>query len=292
MSGSGKVVVGAFAAVLGLGATAYATDVPDVIQSQLAVAAEASAVPSTPPRKGLKPFVTVVGARATSTEGAGTSGSTKPTTAQPTMTPRPVGSPCAVGERQRDVETALSSLEPYQAVTVDGRQSAGDCAVIRRFQQRFGLDPADGRADATTADVARRIAASSTPQRLQRCEAGRGVTACVDLSLQTAWVVRDGAVVFGPTVVRSGFRGYATPAGTYRVNKRDLQEWSDPYQVWLPYWQRFVGGIGFHETTTYIHDTTLGSHGCVNLLHRDAVEMWDQLHMGATVRTFGRRPGT
>jgi lipoprotein-anchoring transpeptidase ErfK/SrfK len=62
--------------------------------------------------------------------------------------------------------------------------------------------------------------------------------------------------------------------------------------VWLPYWQRFVGGIGFHETTSYLHDPALGSHGCVNLLHRDAVTLWGELHMGATVRVFGRRPGT
>ena len=199
---------------------------------------------------------------------------------------------CASLPRQRDVETSLSSLEAYRDVVVDGRQSPGDCAVIRRFQQRFGIRPANGQADATTADVARRIAVASTPARQDQCDASEGVTACVDLTSQTAWVVRDGEVVLGPTVVRTGFRGYATPAGTYRINKRDLREWSDPYSVWLPYWQRFVGGIGFHETTTYIHDGALGSHGCVNLLPADAVALWDQLHMGATVRTFGRRPGT
>jgi lipoprotein-anchoring transpeptidase ErfK/SrfK len=104
--------------------------------------------------------------------------------------------------------------------------------------------------------------------------------------------VRDGTVVLGPTVVRTGFREHPTPAGTYRINKRAVQEWSDPYRVWLPYWQRFVGGIGFHETTTYLHDGALGSHGCVNLLRPDAAEMWDQLHLGATVQTFGRRPAT
>jgi hypothetical protein len=47
-----------------------------------------------------------------------------------------------------------------------------------------------------------------------------------------------------------------------------------------------------HETTTYPHDTQRGSHGCVNWLHRDAVDRFDQLHMGAVVRVFGRGPGT
>ncbi|WP_240322459.1 L,D-transpeptidase [Micromonospora aurantiaca] len=51
------------------------------------------------------------------------------------------------------------------------------------------------------------------------------------------------------------------------------REWSNPYEVWLPYWQQFNGGIGFHETTTYLHNGAIGSHGCVNLLHRDAVRL-------------------
>ena len=177
-------------------------------------------------------------------------------------------------------------------MSVDGRQSPTDCAAIRVFQQRFGVEPATRQADATTADVARRIATSSQPANLQRCDADVGVTACVDLTLRTAWVMRDGAVVAGPTVVRTGFAGHATPAGTFRINKRAEKEWSDPYEVWLPYWQRFIGGIGFHETTTYLHDAERGSHGCVNLLHRDAVAMWDHLQTGARVHTFGRRPGT
>jgi lipoprotein-anchoring transpeptidase ErfK/SrfK len=142
--------------------------------------------------------------------------------------------------------------------------------------------------DATTADVARRLATT----RVDRCGAPAGLTACVDLTKQTAWVMRDGAVVFGPTVVRTGYRGHRTPAGTFSVNLRKKKEWSDPYSVWLPYWQRFEGGNGFHETTSYLHDGWRGSHGCVNLLPADAVAMWDLLSTGATVRTFGRRPGT
>ena len=164
--------------------------------------------------------------------------------------------------------------------------------MIRRFQRRFGIEPAAGQADATTADVADRIAASSGPDGQRKCAAGPGITACVDLTRQTAWVVRDGTVVIGPTVVRTGFRGHPTPAGTYRINKRTPQEWSDPYEVVLPYWQRFIGGIGFHASTTYLHDASLGSHGCVNLLPADSVAMFDTLQMGTTVHTFGRRPGT
>ena len=293
MSGSGTAVAiaGAVATFIGLGAAAYAVDGPAVIRAQIA-AAEVPAAVSAPPRKSLKPFVTVVGSKATSTNGANSIPSPNKAVDRPATAGSAAGGLCAATDRQREVETALASLSPYRDVSVDGRQSPSDCAIIQRFQQRFGVEPADGRADATTADVARRIAASSTRHRLARCGATAGVTACVDLSLQTVWVVRDGALVLGPTVVRTGFRGYTTPAGTYRINKREPQEWSDPYEVWLPYWQRFVDGIGFHETTSYLHDAARGSHGCVNLLQGDAVEMWNLLRMGSTVRTFGRRPGT
>ncbi|MFC7533056.1 L,D-transpeptidase family protein [Actinoplanes sp. GCM10030250] len=195
---------------------------------------------------------------------------------------------CDGGRRQRGIERALAGLGGYPAITVDGKASPADCSAIRSFQKRYGIRPAHGQADATTADVARRLAASP----LDECGAAAGVTACVDLTTQTAWVVRDGAVVFGPTVVRTGFRGHTTPVGRFSVNLRAKREWSNPYKVWLPYWQRFEGGNGFHETTSYLHDKWRGSHGCVNLLHRDAVAMWDLLEKGTTVRTFGRRPGT
>jgi hypothetical protein len=194
-----------------------------------------------------------------------------------------------IASTPRPSRICLAEIGTFGAVQVDGVQTARDCDTIKRFQVRFAIRPATGQADAVTADVARRIAASTTVALAGRCGARTGVVACVDLTLQTVWVVRDGALVFGPTVTRTGFRGYATPAGTYKVNKRALNEWSDPYEVWLPYWQRFHGGMGFHETTSYLHNASLGSHGCVNLLKPDAQRLWRLLDLGATVHTFGRR---
>ena len=277
----------AAAALIGLGAVSYAVDtVPDLLADSTPAATPAPPAPT----KAGRSFVVVTKADPTATANA-TESRAKPTTSRPATRPTQVA-PCATGNRQRELEAALKTLPDYADVVVDGRQSAADCAVIRRFQQRFGIEPAAGQADAITADVAGRIAASSTPAAQQQCTTGTGITACVDLTRQTTWVVRDGTVVIGPTVIRTGFRGHPTPAGTYRINKRALQEWSDPYAVWLPYWQRFIGGIGFHEGTTYLHDASLGSHGCVNLLPADAAAMYDTLQMGTTVHTFGRRPGT
>ncbi|MFE9652028.1 L,D-transpeptidase family protein [Micromonospora sp. NPDC006431] len=208
--------------------------------------------------------------------------STKP---KPSATPKPV---CPQGERQREVETYLAKLGGFGTVTVDGQQSAADCAAIKKFQRRYGISPAAGRAGATTYDVARRLATTD----VHRCRAGSGLTFCVDLTRQTVWAMRGGKVVMGPTVTRTGMSGYATPTGTYRVGGRNLKEWSNPYEVWLPYWQQFNGGIGFHETTTYLHNGSIGSHGCVNLLHQDAVRLWELGSIGTRVVVFGHRSGT
>lgn len=204
----------------------------------------------------------------------------------------PGAAACPVGDKQRETEEYLRAIGTFGTVTVDGVQSTADCDVIVKFQKRFGISPASGKAGPTTADVARRIAASGSEQERAKCGAGSGLVVCVDLTSQTMWLARDGALAWGPTIVRTGFRGYATPAGTYKIYYRNQREWSNPYEVWMPYWQAFNGGIGLHETTTYIHDGSLGSHGCVNLLHADAKELWTLLGVGTTVKTFGRRPST
>ncbi|MET8229703.1 L,D-transpeptidase family protein [Micromonospora sp. NPDC005298] len=215
----------------------------------------------------------------------------KPTGRAPTPTAAPSTSTvagCPQGQHQRAVETYLARLGGFGAVTVDGRQSAADCAAIKKFQKRYGIRPVEGRAGPTTYDVAQRLATTNPAS----CKAGTGTTFCVDLTRQTVWAMRGGKVIMAPTVTRTGMSGYRTPAGTYTVNFRNPKEWSDPYEVWLPYWQHFTQGMGFHETTTYLHDKSIGSHGCVNLLHADAVRMWELGKVGTRVVLVGRRPGT
>jgi lipoprotein-anchoring transpeptidase ErfK/SrfK len=196
---------------------------------------------------------------------------------------------CATGKYQKQVERYLKKLGGFGAVTVDGRQSAADCSAIRKFQRRYGIQPSAGLAGPTTYGVAQRLANTKTTA----CKARKSVTTvCVDLTHQTVWVMKGGKVYFKPTVTRTGMKGHRTPTGTFKINKRTTKEWSNPYKVWMPYWQRFVGGIGLHQTTTYLHDGWRGSHGCVNLLPSDAKYLYGKLKIGTTVKVFGRRPGT
>jgi lipoprotein-anchoring transpeptidase ErfK/SrfK len=196
---------------------------------------------------------------------------------------------CSTGKYQKQVEGYLKKIGGYGTVSVDGKQSPKDCAAIKKFQVRFGIKPAAGLAGPTTYGVAKRLAATKT----SKCKAKKsGYTFCVDLTNQTTWVMKNGKVYAKPTVTRTGMKGYRTPSGTFKINKRTKKEWSDPYEVWLPYWQRFIGGRGFHQTTTYIHDAWRGSHGCVNLLPADAQKYYKIGKIGMTVKVIGRRAGT
>ena len=186
------------------------------------------------------------------------------------------------------METYLARLGGFGTLTVDGRQTDADCAAIKKFQQRYDIRPAEGRAGPTTLDVAKRLATTD----VKRCSR----------RLRHHLLRRpDPADHLGDARRQGGRQAHRHPDRNGRLRHprrhlqgelRNLKEWSDPYEVWLPYWQRFNGGIGFHETTTYLHNAGIGSHGCVNLLHADAVRWWELGKVGSRVVLVGRRPGT
>lgn len=222
-------------------------------------------------------------------------------TVAPTPTPEPTPTipadgvpvesgdpPCPPGEFQAEVEAALDKIGTYGRVVADGKQSVLDCRTIIAFQTRMGIEPHDGTPGPTTRDVADRIAATDVTQ----CPLSDAPVACVDLTNQTFYITQNAVTVLGPTVTRTGMPGWATPAGDYPIGGKARTTWSVPFSVWLPYWQQFYFGDGLHETTTYIHNMWNGSHGCVNLLHDDAVNAYQILSVGSIVHLYGHRPGT
>lgn len=289
MVGKGlRLVAVAVVALFGVGACAVESQPGQAEGDPQSVSAgQGTTGASAPPDPTASPTVVPTPTPSTSPAAKPTPTATAATKAppKPTKTAKPG---CPQGESQRAVEVALDKLGTFGTVTVDGKQSDADCAAIKKFQQRYGISPAVGRAGPTTADVAQRLAATDT----SKCKTGSGTTFCVDLTHQTVWAMRGDKVLLKPTITRTGMPGFATPTGAYSVQNKALKEWSNPYEVWLPYWQRFNGGIGFHQTTTYIHTKSIGSHGCVNLLPSDARAFYDLGKVGTRVYVFGRRPGT
>lgn len=109
---------------------------------------------------------------------------------------------------------------------------------------------------------------------------GAGVDACVDLSSQQTWLIKDGAVVFGPAPITSGRPGYRTPPGTFKVGWKDIDHKSAEFDdAPMPFSVFFNGGIAFHQGSL-----SVPSHGCIHLSRAAAETYFNSLSVGDTVQ--------
>ncbi len=199
--------------------------------------------------------------------------------------------PCnQTGPGQRDVEAYLATRTAlFGKVTADAKQSAADCTAIAAFQRWAQVPSQTGFADTTTGFLARQLASV----KFDQCGApGDRTTVCVDLTNQVMWVVRSGRVILGPTTARSGRPGQLTPTGQFKITQKKVSTISSEYGTPLPYWERFVDDIGFHQADTPMYAAIPGSFGCINLLERDAKALYGLTEIGTTVKVFGKKPGT
>ncbi|MGA7434487.1 MAG: L,D-transpeptidase family protein, partial [Solirubrobacterales bacterium] len=81
--------------------------------------------------------------------------------------------------------------------------------------------------------------------------------------------------------VSAGKPGYDTPTGRYRVFRKELQSWSYPYSVWLPYASYFNNGIAFHEYNDI--PPYPASHGCVRVPTPEAKRVYGFAAMNRVV---------
>ena len=75
-----------------------------------------------------------------------------------------------------------------------------------------------------------------------------------------------------------------TPAGSYRVYRKELLSWSVPFQVWMPFASYFDGGIAMHEYS-YV-PAYPASHGCVRLPAGEANRVYAFAEVGTPVHVF------
>jgi len=103
--------------------------------------------------------------------------------------------------------------------------------------------------------------------------------ACIELSSNRAWLIRNGEVSYGPVPITSGRTGYRTPTGTFHVTFRNRDHVSSIYDVPMPYSVFFNGGIAFHQGSLREK-----SHGCIHLSRSAAREFFDSLRRGDVVQ--------
>jgi lipoprotein-anchoring transpeptidase ErfK/SrfK len=107
--------------------------------------------------------------------------------------------------------------------------------------------------------------------------------ACVDLSTQQAWLMRNGTVSYGPVPVATGKASAPTDAGTFTVFWKDLHHRSSVFHnAPMPYSVFFNGGDAFHEDSVKVR-----SNGCVHLTRSAAQTFYNTLHVGDVVQVVG-----
>lgn len=96
-------------------------------------------------------------------------------------------------------------------------------------------------------------------------------------------------LISGGKVVRAihtstGKPGFGTPAGSYKIYRKAVRDWSYPFQVWLPYASYFTGGYAFHEYADV--PAFPASHGCARIPKPEAPVVYSFATTGTTVNVY------
>ena len=105
------------------------------------------------------------------------------------------------------------------------------------------------------------------------------VRACVDLSANRSWLLRDGHVTYGPVPITHGRNGFRTPPGTFQVASKKRDHVSSIYDAEMPWSVFFNGGVAFHEGSLAVL-----SHGCIHLASPAAETYFATLSIGDVVQ--------
>jgi lipoprotein-anchoring transpeptidase ErfK/SrfK len=122
---------------------------------------------------------------------------------------------------------------------------------------------------------------TTKPKPAVRAPCTAAARACIDLSANRSWLL-DGAgnVRYGPVPITHGRRGWRTPAGTFRVQFKDIDHKSSLFNnAPMPYSVFFNGGIAFHAGSLREQ-----SHGCIHLSTAAARTYYNTLRVGDIVQ--------
>jgi lipoprotein-anchoring transpeptidase ErfK/SrfK len=175
----------------------------------------------------------------------------------------------------RDVQTRLAELRFMPTSQVDGQLGPRTKDAITAFQQWHGLTPdgvAGPRTLAKLSTAATPRPANQGPSRRIEVYRAKGITLLIDHDSVTR-VIHSSA----------GKRGFETPAGSYRIVRKVLKDWSRPYRAWMPYTSYFHGGYALHEGSV---PTYSASHGCVRLTDWDAADAYRFATVGTAVIVY------
>jgi len=135
-----------------------------------------------------------------------------------------------------------------------------------------------------TADRKPKAAAPRAPAAVGNGTPCRAVTtgACVSLSMQKAWLLQDGKVVYGPVPIKPGSAAYPTPTGTFDVLSKEKVHYSTEFNnAPMPNSVFFYPGDAFHTGSL-----SVPSHGCIHLSSAASLKFFTTLQVGQTVQVL------
>jgi peptidoglycan hydrolase-like protein with peptidoglycan-binding domain len=197
--------------------------------------------------------------------------------AAPAAGPKPIAKPLgAKAPGVRRIQLRLAALGYLPKSAVDGLDGYRTEQAVMAFQAWQGLDRDGDPGPATVAELARATRPkprASGPARRIEVHREKGVTLLIKGG-RTKRAVHSS----------SGGPGNETPAGTYRVFRKELQSWSVPFSTWLPYASYFYNGIAFHEYPDV--PPFPASHGCVRIPAPEAPGVYEFARLDTTVVVF------
>jgi hypothetical protein len=118
----------------------------------------------------------------------------------------------------------------------------------------------------------------------------------VDYTNQHLWYYRDGELVLDSDFVSGNLsKGNGSPDGVFKIvyKKKDATLVGEDYESAVDYFMPFAYNVGFHDASwrsTFGGEIyrTKGSHGCINMPHDAAEELYNELEVGTPVIAFYR----
>jgi hypothetical protein len=182
------------------------------------------------------------------------------------------------------LQRRLADLGYLNPAHVDGKMGEETSFAVTAFQKWSGLLRTGVAGPATIKALARAV-------RPPPIGTGTGKRVEVLLDRQLALLIDGGRVVF-TIAVSTGKGSTATPTGSFHVFRKEVESWSQPFHVWLPWASYFVGGIAFHQYEDVPAEAA--SHGCVRVPRYDAELLYQFASLGTPVHVLAtsRRLGT
>ena len=113
----------------------------------------------------------------------------------------------------------------------------------------------------------------------------------VSISKQKLWYYKYGKLQYTSYVVTGQKYSHDTPTGIFKIRgkAREIYLIGPDYKSFVNYWMPIYGDIGLHDATwrwTFGGDiyTYNGSHGCINLPFKTAKYIFNNVHVGTTVK--------